>query len=212
MVIEKTPETMPTLTVPYISQKDDETSNRYGRRGCGLTALRMVLSYYGKDLGMEELDQLVVETHAYQPMEGKEEIGGWIHAGMTNIARKVGLRGYRIHYGMLTEQDLINSKAVFEEEGMGEEEFKDFSESFDQARTEGPMSDLYRLIDKGIPVIASMKKSYAKTLASHMIVLMGYGGDELVVNDPWEFGPNYKVSVDEFKKHWTNRVIVISTP
>lgn len=196
--------TMPKLDVPYISQKDPETSDRYGRRGCGLTAIRMALAYNGANLPLDQLDELIEKTGAYT------EEKGWIHAGLVDIARGVGLQGYRINYEMLRDEDLEKAKEVFKNEGASDGELQMFEDSFKEAKSEGSMADLKRLIDLSIPPVTSMQKSYASTLASHMIVIKGYKDGNLLVNDPWDFGPDYIISEEEFLKHWTKKAIIIT--
>ena len=194
---------MPTLQVPYFSQREEEALSLYGRKACGLTSLRMVFGYYGRETDLGRLSSLALAKHAYT------EETGWIHAGLLNTARAVGLHGFRINYSQLSESDLPQAVNAFRKEGASEEEIGRFKESFEFTSKHRAIDDLKRLIDQGIPVITSMEKSYAQTSASHMVVVMGYEGDDLIINDPWDFGSRFKVPSDEFERHWTKRAIVI---
>lgn len=203
MAVELTEKTMPILNVPYKSQQDNKTSQKYGRKGCGLTSLRMVLEFWGGDLSLKQLEELIEKTNSYS------EAAGWVHEGMVNIARGLGLQGYRINYQFLEDDDIKRAELIFKKEGALDYEINQFKESVLFAKNHTPNEDLKRLIDNGIPIITSMETAYAKTLATHMIVPIGYDSTSFVVNDPWTFGPKHKVDLEEFENHWTKRAIVI---
>lgn len=190
--------------VTYISQKDEEAMAKYGPRACGITSLRMVLSFWGTNTTLFELDELIEKHKAFN------ENLAWVHSGLINIARNFGLKGYRINYQMLNEEDLPKAEQVFSAEGAKLDEIKLFEDSFKFAKQNGEIADIDRLVNSKIPVIASMERSYASTKDTHMIVIIGEEEDKFVVNDPWTFGPNFEISKEEFMKHWTKRAIVIS--
>lgn len=194
---------MPRLNVPYRSQREVGIIENYGTRGCGVTALSMVLEYYGHHLSGSDLRLLSDQTHAYQG-----EIG-WTHAGLVKIARKLGLLGYRINYDYKTDEDLRKSDEILREEGASASEFEMFKKSFEFARSEGGYSDICRLISQRIPVIASLIPEYTGLSYSHLVVVTEIDEKGMVVNDPWNNGRNFQISREEFEKYWTNRVVII---
>lgn len=196
-------EYMPRLNVPYRSQREEGIIENYGTRGCGVTALSMVLEYYGHHLSANDLKLLADETKAYQGNIG------WTHAGLVKIARKLGLLGYRINYDFKTDKDLAKSREILTGEGAGEDELANFQESFEYAKRENGYSDIERLVGQRIPVIASLVPQYTGLNYSHLVVVSEIDESRIVVNDPWDNGRNFQMSQEEFEKYWTNRVVVI---
>lgn len=191
------------LNVPYYSQKDLEPLASYGSKACGLTSLRMVLDFYGIKPNFEQLKQIVDKTGAYS------EKLGWIHSGLVDIAREYGLKGYRIHFGFLSDEDLPKADQKLAAEGASLEEIGKFQESFKLAKEKGNLTALDRLIKGGIPVLVSMSPDYASTSASHLVVIIGEEKGKYIINDPWNFGPEYQINKEKFVTQWTNRAIVI---
>lgn len=191
------------LKVPYYTQKEEQALQKYGRKACGLTSLRMVLSFYEHPLDIDQLKTFANLVGAY-----KEETG-WIHAGLLNIARELGLKGYRINFDMLTDEDLTKACPILAAEGASLEEVDKFTTNFTTAKTQGARTVISQLLNAKIPIITSMKTSYANTIASHMVVIKGEDKDKFIINDPWDFGPDHLISKEEFEQHWTKRAIVI---
>lgn len=196
-------EYMPTLQIPYRSQREAEIVENYGSRGCGVSALSMVLEYYGHHLEGNELKKLADETGAYQG-----EIG-WTHAGLIKIARKLGLSGYRINYDFQADTDLDKANIVLSKEGTNKSELDNFKRSFEFAKYEGGYRDINRLVDNGVPVIASLVPEYTGLVYSHLVVVTDIDETCIMVNDPWNNGRNFQISRKEFEKYWTNRVVII---
>lgn len=191
------------LSVPYYSQKEEGVSSRYGHKACGLTSLRMVLAYYNHPMGVEELSNMATQIGAY------EEKQGWVHAGLLNIAREFRLKGFRINLGMLEDEDLVRSGLVLAREGTSRKEFESFTKTFETAKEHGALNAVSELLNHKIPVIASMKDSYAQTTASHLVVIRGLEDGKYIINDPWENGESFRMDINEFEKEWTKRIIVI---
>lgn len=189
--------------VPYFSQKEEAAMQRYGSKACGLTSLRMALAYYGHQLSMGEMGVLADRVGAYSEQKG------WLHSGMVNIARDVGLRGFRINYSFLSEEDETKAQPILAQEGATFEEISRFNNSIDLARREGSIAALTELIKRQIPVITSMTNEFTGLSASHLVVVKGRINDRFIINDPWERGADHAVDVDEFNKMWTQRAVVI---
>lgn len=191
------------LPVPYLSQKDDEVMEKYGRKGCVFTSTRMVLAYYGIPADFEPLYYQATQLGAYS------EEKGWIHSALVSLAREHGLKGYRIHYGMLDDADLKNVGPILAKEGASLPEIQEFEKNFNLARKKGRLVAIDHLVENRIPVIASMETTYAGTTATHGIVIKGEQDGKYIIQDPWEFGPDYLIDKQEFDRHWTKRAIVI---
>lgn len=196
-------ETMVNLDVPYYSQKEEQALQKYGRKACGLTSLRMVLAYYGHTLDIHQMDLLATQVGAYQ------EDKGWIHAGLVNMARDLGLKGYRINYSMLGGDDLKKFRPILAAEGASLAEIQHFETNLMIAKNQGPDQAIQKLLRNNNPVITSMETTYANTIATHMVVIKGYKEDDYIINDPWDFGTNHHIPVDNFNQHWTGRAVVI---
>lgn len=191
------------LPVPYYSQKEEEVMLKYGRKGCVLTALRMVLAYYGRVINFEQLCDKANQIGAYT------EEQGWIHSGLVTIARDFGLKGFRINFSQLNDQDLDNVGPILANEGSSSEEIKEFKKNFYFAKEQGRLAVIDQFLEEKIPVIASMEKSYSNTLATHAVVIKGLEDDKYILNDPWDFGQNYSIEKSKFDEGWTKRAIII---
>ena len=191
------------LPVPYYSQKEEAALEKYGSKACGLTSLRMVLAYYGNTLDMHQLDELAKRVGAY------DEQKGWFHAGLVNIARDLGLSGYRINFSYLSDQDKANVGVVLANEGASMEEINQFMQTFDTAQKSEPDQALEQLLKQKTPIIVSMNEQFAGTTASHLVVIIGKKGERYLINDPWDNGKNYEVDKERFEKTWTKRAVVV---
>jgi len=78
--------------VPFSSQYTDLGHHQWRARGCGITALKMVLDFYGTAVALEELLNVGLEIGAYH--QGI----GWTHAGLVQIARRYGLDGFNVDW------------------------------------------------------------------------------------------------------------------
>lgn len=191
------------LKIPYFSQKEEEALQTYGRKACGLTSLRMILGFYGRTLDISQMNQLAKKIGAYS------ESCGWLHAGLINMARELGLKGFRINFEMLADEDLHNAGPVLAAEGATENEIGRFKKTFQTAREQGVLIAINQLLAESIPVIVSMKTSYSNTIASHLIVIKGREDGHYIINDPWDYGPDHTITPQYLKQHWTHRIVVI---
>ncbi len=223
---QQEPKTKVDLQIPYYSQQEEDALNLYGRKACGLTSLRMVLAYYGYNFGINEMSDRAKLVGAYS------EEDGWIHSGLVDIARqahhrigptgsldgidtnKPSLHGFRINFDFLKDEDLAKVGPILAREGATQEEIEKFTQIFQTAREKGIKEAIDQLIDQEIPVIASMRPTYAKTSATHLVVIKGKENGNYILNDPWvnsegNGGKAYPVPVEKFNEDWTHRAIVI---
>ena len=79
--------------VPFFSQQSPGVSEEWRYRGCGISALKMVLDYWhaekqGETTGINQILETGLAIGAYL-----QNIG-WIHSGLVNIGRQYGYTGY----------------------------------------------------------------------------------------------------------------------
>lgn len=86
------------VIIPFTSQKNLDENWRH--RGCGITALKMMLDYWRTEFPLEhtlplpELLLLGVNRGAY--VEGI----GWTHAGLASLARELGYEAFNRDFGI----------------------------------------------------------------------------------------------------------------
>jgi len=87
---------MPSYRVPFSSQYTDLGHHEWRARGCGITALKMVMDYWhGVDVGnqtatLEEALAQGLRAGAYLPGIG------WSHRGLVAVARYYGYEGFNV--------------------------------------------------------------------------------------------------------------------
>jgi ABC-type bacteriocin/lantibiotic exporter with double-glycine peptidase domain len=91
----------PIPSVPFYSQFKDIASPKWQKVGCGITALAMIIDYYGSDVSVETLLKQGVAAGAYL------ESAGWTYAGLVSVSKKYGLEGYWYDYGKLDSATAI---------------------------------------------------------------------------------------------------------
>lgn len=182
------------LDVPYQSQEALE--NGEIRKWCGLACLWMILSYHLKDNAPK-----ITELSEKNGLSFEQD--GFQHKDLLKIAREYGLSGYR--------------KSWWAEPGVGTliEKFKNEGESnseIDQWMETNINESLYTLntlIECKMPVIISVSQDFSPSNSTHLVVLVGVEGNNLIIHDPYKRGASYKISKDEFKNYWLRQAIII---
>lgn len=90
-------------------------------------------------------------------------------------------------------------------EGESEEDVKDWAET----NVDEGVFILKRAADQNIPVITSVSPEFSPSGSTHLVVIVGYEGSNLVIHDPLNRGENFKISEEEFKKYWLRQAVVI---
>lgn len=182
------------LDVPYQSQIPLETTE--DKRWCGLASLSMVIGYYLKDSAPPA--QELVEKYAQDLEES-----GFTHQFLINIARDYNLRGFRKSWWASPGDQTLIEK--FRAEGENDQDIKDWSDT----NLEEGIFTIKSSIEKNCPVIVSVSPEFSPSNSTHLIVLVGYEDDNLIIHDPYKKGEGYKISEDEFKKFWLKQAIFI---
>ncbi|MEK9208945.1 MAG: C39 family peptidase [Patescibacteria group bacterium] len=89
---------MPSYRVPFSSQYTDLGHHEWRARGCGITALKMVMDYWHglnavhRTATLEEVLAQGLRNGAYLPGVG------WSHKGLVEVARHFGYTGFNVDY------------------------------------------------------------------------------------------------------------------
>ena len=183
------------LDVPYQSQEPPETTEE--RRWCGIASLWMVIAYYLKDQApkVEELlDKYGTDF----------EQGGFQHKDLLKIARDFGLSGFRKSWW--AEPGVNPLLQTFREEGESEKEIQEWLET----NTKEGLFTIKKYLDEGQPIIVSLSPEFHDGQSTHLVVIVGYDDQDLILHDPYKKGSNFKISEEEFKKYCIRQAIIIS--
>lgn len=91
-VIDVPPSTPSTINinipnVPFYSQFEDITSQKWQKVACGVVSLAMVIDYYKPAVSVDKLLNQAVASGAYNKSLG------WMHKGIIDLSKKYGLKG-----------------------------------------------------------------------------------------------------------------------
>lgn len=182
------------LDVPYQPQREMEKEGE--SKWCGLASLWMVLSYYLK--GQAPAPQELVEKYG----DGFEK-NGFRHQDLLKIARDYGLQGFRKSWW--AEPGVQPLLQKFRDEGESEEEIGEWLKT----NLEEGVFTIRKMIEEGKPVMVSMNPEFIGTQTSHLVVVVGFDGNQLIIHDPAVKGPNYKISEADFSKYWLRQGIIL---
>lgn len=184
------------LDVPYKSQLPYETGGEGERQWCGIVSLWMVLSYY--------LKEKAPEVEGLLQKYGEEITRfGFQHKDFLKIARDFGLHGFRKSWW--AEPGAFPLMERFLREGESEEDIQEWAET----NTNESLFTIKEMVESGIPVIVSVNKEFSPSHSSHLIVVIGYEGNQLIVHDPLHKGASYRIDEEEFKNFWIRQAIII---
>ncbi len=184
------------LDVPYISQLPLEDPNTSEKKWCGLACLAMVMKFYLKDAAPEAGDIVDKYSEDY-------EKNGYMHTDLLTISRENGLRGFRKHWW--TTQIEASAVAKFKEEGETEEDIQDWLDmNFNES-----LYSIKSSLNQGQPVIISVSKEFCPSESSHLVVVIGYDQDQMLVHDPYTKGEAYSLATEDFKRYFLRQAIFI---
>jgi len=177
-----------------------------GNQSCGITCLRMVLAYYGKDISQKELEKL---------NEIKNGINHLYDLGYVILKNKFSssIIGYDF---MLFNNPDENSPEEFLKNTEFIGQSKEIKESCLKYLKEGgklkvkvpSLQDINNYLDKDIPVILGVR---AKIIEGrnpahilHYVVLEGYDEESYFIVDP--VGKKYKIEKNKLIYAWFSRL------
>lgn len=186
------------LDVPYFSQIKDTKKPEWKNKSCGITALKMVLDFYGKaSPTIDELYQKGLNLNGYL------ENVGWYHHSLVNIAQTLGYSGITRSWNITKESFEKLASRGFTEKDIQIIERQQFLESIYTIKKE---------LSSQHPVIISLPKGFKKGGSGHLVVLIGYDEEGFYVHDPYDQdqpGTNIKLNYNKFKEIFEKRAIFI---
>lgn len=182
------------LDVPYQSQEPLETT--VDKKWCGLACLWMVISYYINDAAPSAED--LVSQY------GEEfEKNGFQHKDLLKIARNFEIWGFRKSWLPPVEAERLIEK--FQTEGEREAD----TDIWEALVIEESFFSIGRLLSQKIPVIASVSSEFSNSNSTHLVVIIGEEGENLIIHDPYTRGEDFKISKKEFRKHWLRQAVIL---
>lgn len=180
------------LNVPLILQNPELM------RGCEVTSLAMLLQFVGIQIDKMELAQKI----KYEPFE------------------KNGLKG-NMHNGFVGDINTFNNPGL----GVYVEPIIELARLYVSGEKIVNLSgkepkDLYEIIDKGLPVWVITNSLFEElsddqfqtwetegeimkvTYQQHSVVITGYDGDFVYINDPLKTEKNIRIDRKKFEKSW----------
>ncbi len=176
---------MPQYTVPFLSQYADLGHHEWRARGCGITALKMVMDYWhGVDARNQaiSLDELLSEGLASQAYR---EGVGWTHRGLAELAQSHGYESFNVDFAPQGK----TPKALDEAWSM-----------------------LVVELERG-PVLASVYAGMDPNRGGgHIVVVTGFHDGMVLFNDPEEMAPREgqkSIALEAFLLAFKRRYIVV---
>lgn len=174
------------LDVPYYSQEIDVKDREWKNRACGVVCLKMLLDFYDKE-DIPSIDELVLLGLSI----GAYSKWGWTHKGLIDLALKYEIDIFR-------------------------KEFKTENLKLAYKLLDDGVREIIDSIKNGNPVLVSAIKKWKEVDKFHMMVLVGFEGNEespdgFYYHDPdsdnRKDGENQFVTIEIFRKHWRRMAI-----
>jgi len=185
------------LHINFYSQHSEDIDTDWRHRSCGIVCIKMVLDYLG--LGKEEAVMDLIKEGKY--IGGYSEENGWNHDALVNLLRNHGVSAYRQEFRSheISVSDKISRESKYQEKlasvGIGK---------------------IISSVEKGAPVIVSVKEGFGTNKTSHLIVITGTKIDNNVFSGFYYIDPNTKenleseqhfVELARFNSFWRNLAI-----
>ncbi|MEN9921380.1 MAG: Peptidase like family [Candidatus Parcubacteria bacterium] len=178
---------MKNLNIPFFSQLDPSIPAEHQRKVCALACTKMILDSKGESISFEHLFEEA-------SIVGNYEKAGWSHETVVRLLRNHKVLAYK--------QEFLAHDISFEIQtgtvAKHTEQFLQFG-----------IQKIKQSIDKGNPVILSVRAGFSDNNGDHMILVAGYKDENLIILDPillQEQNPKL-ISIDELKKFWKNFAI-----
>lgn len=182
------------LKVPYYSQIKDTKNPDWKNKACGVTALKMVLDFYGaKNQSIDDLYQKGLDIGGYL-----EDVG-WYHHSLALLAKQFGFRAITRSWNIPKESLVHLKKRGFSPADIA---------IVNRQQLEEALFSLKNELDHQHPVILSVPKGLAKNSSGHLVVLTGYDENSFILNDPFG-GEGTKLDYNKFKNIWAKRAVII---
>ncbi|MBL7148271.1 MAG: C39 family peptidase [Nanoarchaeota archaeon] len=177
-----------------------------GNQSCGITCLRMVLAYYGKEVSQKELEKF---------NQIREGINHLYDLGYTALKNKFSSLIIGYDFMLFNNPNEENPKEFLKNtEFIGQS--KDIKESCLKYLKEGgklkvkipSLKDINKYLDKEVPIILGIR---AKIIEGrnpahilHYVILEGYNEETYSIVDP--VGKKYKIEKNKLVYAWFSRL------
>jgi len=188
------------LNIKFYSQHSDDIEQEWQDKACGIACLKMALSYSGKGEEISAMD--LIKEGKY--IGGYNPLHGWLHDSLVNILRNYGLPAYRQEFRShsVNPSEKNSTKSIHEEKlisvGVGK---------------------IIQSIEKGSPVVISVKEGFDTNNSTHLILLVGFKIEDRSVTGFFYFDPNKSqdegiepqfMSLDRFNSNWRKLAIFVA--
>jgi hypothetical protein len=207
-------ERVPHHAFEHYSQLDPQWGFETGteRKMCGLTCVKAVIDYYGEQTGVRAPSMpSLLETMARKQ---DSVIQGMNHAVEVDMLKAQGLIAWRRNWDAPSSdvQWLVAHEGYSPEQETAVKIQQDSEQAY-ATLEERQQASLFKAIESGNPVIASVKPGFGKNHADHQVVLVGVDrndtGDTFTIMDP-EHAPGSNLNtetVERFFIYFNNRAI-----
>lgn len=161
------------LQVPYYHQLDPATGllPQFRNNGCAIVCLKMVLEYI-----LEREFNISTLYEAAEASGGRNPKGDWTHAAEVRVLKHYQLVAWRRNWN-LAKADIRYFKTK-ENYNAGQ------LQALEQQNQNAALLAILTSLMSGFPVIASVKKHFAREGKRHQVVIIGFDEDHLYINDP----------------------------
>lgn len=188
------------LNISFYSQHSDDIESEWQDKSCGIACVKMALSYTGKESKASSMD--LIKEGRY--IGGYNPLHGWSHDALVNILRNYGLPAYRQEFRShsVNPSEKNSTKSTYEEKlvsvGIGK---------------------IIQSIEKGSPVIISVKEGFDKNNSTHLILLVGFKTEDSSVTGFFYFDPNTSqdegiepqfMTLERFNSNWRKLAIFVA--
>jgi len=177
------------LHIPFFSQLDNSVPQEHQRKVCALACVKMIIDSSKDSISFERIfkEALIV---------GSYEQAGWTHETIVRILRNHGILAYR--------QEFLAHTINVED---GSFVVASHTDSFIQKG----IDKIKQSIIAGNPVCVSVIKGFSNNKEDHMVLVVGYEEDALLIYDPLvsqDQNPR-KISIEEFVTFWKKFAIFV---
>lgn len=177
------------INIPFFSQLDQQIPEDIRRSVCAIACIKMVIDYKKEK---KDFSKILKEAEYI----GQKDKAGWTHEVLVRILRNYNVLAYRQEF-VAHNIDLYNQSA-------------DVAEHTDEFVEKG-IEKIKKNIDNQNPVMVSVKAGFSENKSDHMVLVIGYENDSLIIFDPiLKIDKNpLLINIKNFKDFWKNLAIFV---
>ncbi len=177
------------LNIPFFSQLDETVPEELRRSVCAIACIKMIFDYKKENI---EFLRILKEAEWI----GQKDKAGWTHEVLVRLLRNYNILAYRQEF-IAHNIDLGNQLASV----------ADHTNEF----VEKGIQKIKTSIDNQNPVMVSVRAGFSENKEDHMVLVIGYQENTLIVFDPiLSEDQNPKVvNIDIFRDFWKKLAIFV---